>query len=194
MKRRKAKAAALIVSFPLLLIALAALLALPPKTAANSDIYFVGGPRSPSDDNSCISTCHPCATIQGAIDKATGGDEIRVYLGTYTETLVIAKALTLKGGYWLSAMGDCPDIADVWSSGYSTTVNDQAPGSGVVYASSNLDLSNFILTGGSYGGIFTSADITITDVTVRDNTGGPGIEVGGGNGADRKQHHREQQQ
>ena len=99
MEQRKAKVAALIASLPLLLIALAALLALPSETAAQPTTYYVGGPqgRSPNDSNSCTSTCYPCATIQGAIEKATDGDEIWVYRGTYTGTLSIAKTLTLEG-------------------------------------------------------------------------------------------------
>ncbi len=39
-----------------------------------------------SDSNSCLSASTPCATINGAIGKASGGDTIYVAIGTYTGT------------------------------------------------------------------------------------------------------------
>lgn len=47
--------------------------------------------------NAATITLNPGDSIQTAIDGATDGDTIRLNAGTYTETLVITKPLTLEG-------------------------------------------------------------------------------------------------
>ncbi|MGB5931667.1 MAG: right-handed parallel beta-helix repeat-containing protein [Anaerolineae bacterium] len=187
MEQRKAKVAALIASVPLLLIALAALLALPSETAAQPTTYYVGGPqgRSPNDSNSCTSTCYPCATIQGAIEKATDGDEIWVYRGTYTGTLSIAKTLTLEGGYWRPLM-DCIIWDDPWirssdPEANPTTLDAQGQGRVVyIYGDISPTIDGFIITGGNAdaeahyrrqgGGIYsTGADPVIQNNVITAN-------------------------
>jgi hypothetical protein len=55
------------------------------------------------DGNDCSSSGTPCATINGAIGKATDGDTILVaegtYFGTGTEVILINKSITLSGGW-----------------------------------------------------------------------------------------------
>src|SRR3990172_8490662 len=57
-----------------------------------------------SDGNSCLSAGSPCATINGAIGKASSGDTVYVATGTYTNTtgsevVLIDKDITLSGGW-----------------------------------------------------------------------------------------------
>jgi len=55
------------------------------------------------DANDCLTTSTPCASINGAISKATNGDMILVATGTYTssgsEVVLINKSVTLSGGW-----------------------------------------------------------------------------------------------
>lgn len=55
------------------------------------------------DSNACNTTAKPCATIQGALDKAAAGDEIYIAGGTFTRStdplVTIDKAITLSGGW-----------------------------------------------------------------------------------------------
>jgi len=71
-----------------------------PARAAGPWYVAPGG----SDSNSCLTAGSPCATINGAIGKATSGDTIKVAVGTYTSTagsevVLIDKSLTLSGGW-----------------------------------------------------------------------------------------------
>ena len=56
-----------------------------------------------NDANSCASPAAPCATISGALGKASGNDTIYVETGTYVGTgwvaLEITKPITLSGGW-----------------------------------------------------------------------------------------------
>jgi len=49
------------------------------------------------DGDDCLSAGTACQTIMAAIDKATPGDTIVIAAGTYPESLVITKDLTLQG-------------------------------------------------------------------------------------------------
>lgn len=55
------------------------------------------------DNNDCLSPGTPCATINGAIGKATNGDTINVGIGTYTgfggEVVLLVRDATLSGGW-----------------------------------------------------------------------------------------------
>jgi hypothetical protein len=56
-----------------------------------------------SDGNNCLSPATACATINGAIGKASSGDTIYVAMGTYTgtgdEVVLLNKSATLSGGW-----------------------------------------------------------------------------------------------
>ena len=89
--------------FALIVLSVTALgvIALWPRPARAAGPWYVapGG----SDGNSCLSAGSPCATINGAIGKASPGDTIKVATGTYTastgsEVVLIDKSITLSGG------------------------------------------------------------------------------------------------
>ena len=56
-----------------------------------------------NDLNDCVTPSTPCATINGAIEKAAGGDTIKVataiYVGGDIEVVSIHKDITLSGGW-----------------------------------------------------------------------------------------------
>ena len=58
---------------------------------------------SGSDSNDCASSLTPCATINGAVSKASSGDTIYTAAAVYTSTNVIIvtldKSVTLSGGW-----------------------------------------------------------------------------------------------
>ena len=41
------------------------------------------------------TTCTPCCTIQGAVNKCVGGDTVRVFAGVYPENVDLASMATL---------------------------------------------------------------------------------------------------
>ena len=74
-------------------------LATQPMRAAEPWYVAPGG----DDSNDCQSSDTPCASINGAIAKASGGDTIYVAVGTYTDTgdqvVWLNKDTTLSGGW-----------------------------------------------------------------------------------------------
>lgn len=56
-----------------------------------------------SDSNACLAPHMPCATIPGALGKASSGDTIRIaagkYVGNGTEVVLIGKDVHLSGGW-----------------------------------------------------------------------------------------------
>ncbi|MBK9924361.1 MAG: M4 family metallopeptidase [Anaerolineales bacterium] len=67
----------------------------------NNGIFYVAA--TGSNNNSCSTALLPCATVNGAIGKAMGGDQIRVATGTYTgtgtEVVLINKNVSISGGW-----------------------------------------------------------------------------------------------
>ena len=81
----------------------------PTEISANSGInWYVA--TTGSDANDCLTTTSPCATIQGALDKAASADIINItaetYYGTGDNILNITKNITLIGG-WDSLFFSC---------------------------------------------------------------------------------------
>ncbi len=77
-------------------IGTAGLSAAPGVVPASGTTYYVA--PSGNDGNSCLATSSLCATIGGAINKASNGDTISIAGGTYYNTnLSIGKSLTLSG-------------------------------------------------------------------------------------------------
>jgi predicted outer membrane repeat protein len=54
-------------------------------------------PTGNDDENDCLSWGAPCATIAGALGKASSGDTINVGAGTYVENVYITQDITLLG-------------------------------------------------------------------------------------------------
>ncbi len=66
--------------------------------------WYVALPPLGNDSSSCLTTTDPCATINGAIAKASAGDMIYVAVGTYvgdsnSNVVTINKSLTFSGGW-----------------------------------------------------------------------------------------------
>ncbi|MFM8320449.1 MAG: YCF48-related protein [Chloroflexota bacterium] len=99
---------------------------------------LIGSSWTPGTARAAGSTNQPAApvvwqvpgdagTIQEAIRLAAAGDEIQVQSGTYNETLVITKTLTLSGG-WDGAFSQQttePSIVDATQNGRALTVYAQ---------------------------------------------------------------------
>ncbi|MFZ5856001.1 MAG: choice-of-anchor Q domain-containing protein [Chloroflexota bacterium] len=129
-------------------------------------IWYVS--PSGSDVNSCKSPEEPCATINGAINKASNGDSIFVAIGVYvgsgTEVVLINKSLTLSGGW---------DETFTSQTGHST-IDGQDARLGIRNASKS-SIDHFIITNGYSndlgGGIYngSSAELTIISIRVHGN-------------------------
>lgn len=98
----------------------------------------------------CGSACY--ASVQAAVDAALTGDEIRVAAGTYTgvqaqdgmtQTVLISKTVTLRGGYNSDLTDWDPEI-------YTTTLDAQGQGRVVSIVGSFITptLEGFVITGG----------------------------------------------
>jgi hypothetical protein len=121
------------------------------------------------DNNDCLSPATSCATINGAIGKASSGDTIYVAEGTYTgsssEVILIDKNITLSGG---------------WDSGFSTqssfsTIDGQNARRGVFVANGVIaGLDRFIVRNGSVlnygGGIYSDGDLSISNSSIHSNS------------------------
>ena len=124
-----------------------------------------------SDGNSCLSAGSPCATINGAIGKASSGDTIYVATGTYTnstgsEVVLIDKDITLSGGW---------DATFTTQSGMSTIDGEGARrgitvNSGVVATVERVTVQ---MAGGDYGrGIRNDGTLTLTNSLIQKNVTG----------------------
>jgi uncharacterized repeat protein (TIGR01451 family) len=160
------------------------------------------------DGYDCLFPATACATINGAIAKASPGDTILIATGTYTDTdsavVLLDKDVTLSGGWMWDgtlAMQSGTSIIDgegarrdiVACGGVSATVelfvvqNGSSPdrGGGILNGGS-LTLDDSVVShntaGGEGGGIFsTGGTITLNNSTVSDNTA---ANSGGGIGGD----------
>ncbi|MCX6049365.1 MAG: multiheme c-type cytochrome, partial [Chloroflexi bacterium] len=66
-------------------------------------LFFTRYVATTGDDASdCTDFTQPCKTINYAIGKADANNVIRVAAGTYTEAVVVNKAITLTGGFTLT--------------------------------------------------------------------------------------------
>jgi Periplasmic copper-binding protein (NosD) len=85
----------------------------------------------------------PCYTsIQAAINAALDGDTIRVIQGTYLETVVLTKSLTLEGGWPKDMLGRDWNI-------YTTTIDAHRSGSAIrIKGNISPTIEGFIVTGG----------------------------------------------
>lgn len=141
-----------------------------PILAQGGTTYFVNATTG-SDSNTCLATNAACLTITEAISKATSGDTIEIAAGTYTENILVEKALTLHGA------------------GAETTIIDGGGVDRVLYVSTEtVIVSDIGLTNGNApagfeygGGVMNFSNLTLQRVRVFSNTAG----IGGGGIASR---------
>jgi hypothetical protein len=120
------------------------------------------------DNNDCLSPGTACATINGAIGKASSGDAVNVAAGTYTgtssEVVLIDRDITLSGG---------------WDSTFSTQsgmsmIDGQASLRGITMNSgATAIVEHFTVQNGSAingGGITNNGNLTLNVSAVSDNT------------------------
>jgi hypothetical protein len=157
------------------------------------------------DGNDCLSPATPCATINGALGKASSGDTVYVAIGTYTgcgtnEVALLDKSVTLSGG-WDAAFttqsgasiidGEAARRGMTVNSGVTATVerftvrNGSADVGGGIHISGTLTLDSSDISDnsadGSGGGIycFVSGILTVSDSTISGNSASGGLGGGG---------------
>lgn len=127
-----------------------------------------------SDANSCAAPTEPCATINGAIGKASAGDTIRVAVGTYTgsgtQVVLVDESVTLDGG-WDSAFTDYAGLS---------TIDGQTERRGLMASPGvTAKVEGFLIErGGGAGfgsGIQNQGTLNVERTVVRDNAPEGGI-------------------
>jgi parallel beta-helix repeat protein len=117
-----------------------------------------GASSDPIDISAVLDVCQSgCAyeSVQQAINAALPGDVIRVAQGTYFETLVINKNVTVKGGY------DGPPMWQRSPLAYRTVLDGSNGGSVVRIINVSPTLDGFVITRGKGaflvggGGVYT---------------------------------------
>jgi parallel beta-helix repeat protein len=138
---------------------------------------------SGDDGNACTSPGASCATINGAIGKASSGDTIFVATGTYTgggyEVVLIDKNITLSGGW---------EPGFTAQTGTSSIDGEEARRGMYVNPSVTATVDRFTVQNGytddgNGGGIYNSGTMTMTNSTVKNNFAeysGYGSDRGGG--------------
>jgi hypothetical protein len=161
---------------------------------------------SGNDANSCASPASPCATINGAMGKATASYTIMIAAGTYTgsgsEVVLIDKDITLSGGWdtnFTAQIGKSTIDGQGARRGISTDGTNVAidrftiqngfhatKGGGLNKHGGTLTLSNSIVSGNrsrwTGGGINNSGTLIISNTTINNNSAGDSCCGGGGGG------------
>lgn len=162
---------------------LAATLPLRPPLAHAAGPWYVapGG----NDGNSCLSAGSPCATINGAIGKASSADTIYVATGTYTnstgsEVVLLNKSATLSGG-WDTTFTVQSEMSTIDGEGArrGATVNNGVTASVERFVVQNGEISGEGAGEGAGDGILNDGTLTLNRVHIRQNAKG---NSGGGGG------------
>lgn len=135
---------------------------------ATSDavLWFVasGG----DDSNTCQSPAEPCATINGAIGKASPGDTVNVAVGSYIQSLdsdevvLLDKDVNLSGGWDASFTGQ---------TGLST-IDGQESRRGMTVDSGVTSLvEGFIVQNGYGGGVLNLGTLIVQNSMISNNAG-----------------------
>lgn len=154
-----------------LAVAIAALaaygnLTTPPAHAAGP--WYVAPAPTGNDGNTCLSSGSPCATINGAIAKASSGDTIYVAIGTYTgsgdRVVTLDKDATLSGGW---------DAGFTTQSGMSTIDGEDSRGGITVDSGVTATIERFVVQNGNSigggGGICNAGTLIINTSTFSNN-------------------------
>lgn len=151
------------------LMALVVIVSISQQPALAAGPWYVA--PSGSDGNSCLSPGAPCASINGAIGKASSGDMIRVTTGTYTgdtgnEVVLLSKSITISGG-WNSSFTTQGGVSAINAQGFQwgITVNN----------SIIADIDRFVVQNGSAGGIINEGNLTVNNSIISANMGFGGI-------------------
>ena len=167
--------------------------------AAHAATRFVDGNGGNNSGNDCLNSASPCATIQFAINSAGAGDVIQIADSIYTETVVIDKALSLRGQSRASTIvqaaaqrGQAADrvisVADDTSLDISDLTvrhgNSDLNGGGIECIGGDLLIERVLFTDndadGQGAGLASGNNIIVmNDVVFRDN-GNSGTSEGGG--------------
>jgi len=130
------------------------------------------------DSNSCLNPASPCATINGAIGKASSGDTIYVATGVYTsssyEVVLIDRSITLSGGW---------DASFTAQTGMATIDGGAARRGITINPALTVTIERFAVQAGwdasiyGGGGIYSGANVTLNNSTINGNTA---VHPGGG--------------
>ena len=155
----------------MLVIGLVALQA--PMSASAAGPWYVA--TTGSDGNDCLSPSTPCATINGAIGKATAGDTVYVASGTYngasSNVVTIDKDVTLSGGW---------DTTFTAKSGMSTINGESTRRGMLLYGGITVSIDHFVIEN-SRGGIYNNANLTVENSLIQNNSViYPGLGTSGG--------------
>jgi len=155
---------------------------LKPARAAGPWYVTTGG----NDSNNCLSAGSPCATINGAIGKATAGDTIKVATGVYTassgyEVVLIDRNITLSGG-WNAGFTSQTGMATIDGGGVRRGIALNSGVTAIVgwftiqngiqtenYGTLTLNQSNII---NNIGGIYNVGTLTINNSIINNNREG----------------------
>jgi hypothetical protein len=173
-----------VVSIVLISVLLVPSLTLNTARAAGPWYVAPGG----NDFNSCLSPASPCATINGAIAKASSGDTIYVATGVYTsssgtEVVLIDRTITLSGG-WNPTFTTQSNISTLDGSGErrgiylnsgitANIVRFAIQGGSGTYGIENsgtLALHNSTVSDNNEGGIYSEGTLTLNNTTVSGNS------------------------
>ena len=153
---------------------------------AGNTTWYVNG-TAVDDNDTCTSPATACATINGALSKAAGGDTIYIASGTYDEGLSIDHAITLIGAgidqtILTNSSGHVLDIQD--GNGNATRfpvlVQDvaiqDASGMGIVTLE-DVTVNRVHLQNNGSQAIYNVGTITMTNSTVTEHHLGSGGAV-----------------
>ena len=135
------------------------------------------------DNNDCLSPGTPCATINGAIGRASAGDTVKITTGTYTGTaddvVLILTDIVLSGGW---------NAAFTLQSGTSI-IDGQTVRRGInvdgfyTVTIEHFTIKNGFSGGGGGGGIKNNAGtLTLSNIAISDSSAGDPCCSGGNGG------------
>jgi len=153
------------VSLIVLVLLLAALMVhnLPSPSTHAAGPWYVDPPPLGNDSNDCLSPPTACATINGAIGKASSGDTIYVAAGTFPVVL-LNKSVILSGG-WNSTFTVQSDLSTIDGLGANRGVT--------VDGGVTATIERFLIRNGYesfVGGIRNDGDLTLAQTIIRNSS------------------------